>query len=95
MELFKKLRQLGLCVILGLLTACQNAIPTVTRLESARTLTPVEAKDSKNFSQINSGSTKEVLTGGYMVKLRIAQPLAEMKATTASGYKLKGTIHLN
>lgn len=58
--------------------------------------TPAAAKNAKNFMQLSASSTKETLTGGggYKGTLRIGQPTGQLKATSANGYKLNGTVTL-
>jgi hypothetical protein len=85
----------ALIFFLASLSACQNSIPTVTLLSSVPGTSIVPAKDSHNFAQLNAASNKETLAGGYKGNLRISQPLAELNATDADGYKLKATVHLS
>lgn len=77
---------------------CQNAIPTVTKMSSVPGLTLIPAKDSRNFLQVNSAGVKQQWSGGlsdgYKGNLRISQPLAEMRGTSASGYHMSGTVSL-
>ncbi|MBK9322262.1 MAG: hypothetical protein IPM97_04805 [Bdellovibrionaceae bacterium] len=85
------------CLILSLLgvsvIGCSNSIPNVQSLMSG--LTPSSPKDATNFAQINAGSKKGP-TDNTLFKgtLRIGQPLGQLKATSAGGYKLTGTVSL-
>lgn len=89
---------LAKCLILILtvttVTACSDSVPKVEELVSPST--PAAAKNSKNFMQLSSVATKQTLTGGggYKGVLRVGQPAGQLKATTASGYKMNGTVTL-
>lgn len=86
------------CLILILavtgVTACSDSVPKVEELVSPST--PAKAKNSKNFMQLSSLATKQTLSGGggYKGALRVGQPAGQLKATTASGYKMNGTVTL-
>lgn len=76
------------------MTACSDSVPMVEALVSPTT--PAAPKNAKNFMQLSASSTKETLTGsgGYKGTVRVGQPTGQLKATTASGYKMNGTVTL-
>ncbi len=85
------------CLILSLLgvavAGCSNAIPEVQSLLSG--LAPSAPKDAANFAQINAGSQKgPTASTDYNGTVRIGQPLGQLKATSAGGYQLTGTVSL-
>jgi len=71
---------------------CSNSVPTVEALVSPST--PAAPKNAKNFMQLSASSSKETLSGGYKGTLRVGQPTGQLKATSAGGYKLNGTVTL-
>jgi hypothetical protein len=90
----KLLILLTLWTVVECTVGCQNAIPTVTKLESAPKGVQLSPKDAKNFAQINSGSARRTLGDGYGAVVRVSQPLANLKAQSAGGYSLTGTVTL-